>query len=60
MALTVLPLTAKSSLAMTAAIFPAVIRLPFVSSVTVSAWSFHPVLPLTAMSFLAIKGSRSY
>ena len=25
-------------------------------SATVSAWSFHPVLPLTAMSFLAIKG----
>ena len=43
--LTVLPLTVMSSLAMTAAVFPAVIRLPFVSSVTVSAWSFHPVLP---------------
>ena len=42
---TVLPLTVMSSLAMTAAVFPAVIRLPLVSSVTVSAWSFHPVLP---------------
>ena len=45
LALTVLPLTVMSSLAMTAAVFPAVIRLPFVSSVMVSAWSFHPVLP---------------
>ncbi len=36
-ALTVLPLTVMSSLAMTAAVFPAVIRLPFISSVTVSA-----------------------
>ena len=44
-ALTVLPLTVMSSLAMTAAVLPAVIRLPFVSSVMVSAWSFHPVLP---------------
>ena len=60
LALTVLPLTVMSSLAMTAAVFPAVIRLPLVSSVMISAWSFHPVLPLTAMSFLAIKGSRSY
>ena len=45
LALTVLPLTVRSSLAMTAAVFPAVIRLPLVSSVMVSAWSFHPVLP---------------
>ena len=44
-ALTVLPLTVMSSLAMTAAVLPAVIRLPLVSSVMVSAWSFHPVLP---------------
>ena len=45
LALTVLPLTVMSSLAMTAAVLPAVIRLPLVSSATVSAWSFHPVLP---------------
>mgnify|MGYP007029402166 CR=1 FL=1 len=44
-ALTVLPLTVMSSLAMMAAVLPAVIRLPLASSVTVSAWSFHPVLP---------------
>ncbi|CCZ53719.1 unknown [Dialister invisus CAG:218] len=44
-ALTVLPLTVMSSLAMTAAVLPAVIRLPLVSSVMVSTWSFHPVLP---------------
>ncbi len=41
----VLPLTIMSSLAMTAAVLPAVTVLPFVSSVMVSAWSFHPVLP---------------
>ena len=45
LALTVLPLTVMSSLAMMAAVLPAVIRLPLASSVTVSAWSFHPVLP---------------
>ncbi|WP_448865146.1 hypothetical protein [Dialister invisus] len=45
MALTVLPLTIMSSLAIIAAVLPAVTVLPFVSSVTVSAWSFHPVLP---------------
>ena len=45
LASTVLPLTVMSSLAMTAAVLPAVIRLPLVSSVMVSAWSFHPVLP---------------
>ena len=44
-ALTVLPLTVMSSLAIIAAVFPAVTVLPFVSSVKVSAWSFHPVLP---------------
>jgi len=34
-----------SSLAIIAAVFPAVTVLPLVSSVMVSAWSFHPVLP---------------
>ena len=37
LALTVLPLTVMSSLAIIAAVLPAVIRLPLVSSVTVSA-----------------------
>ena len=45
LALTVLPLTVMSSLAIIAAVFPAVTVLPLVSSVMVSAWSFHPVLP---------------
>ena len=45
LALTVLPLTVMSSLAMTTAVLPAVTVLPLVSSVMVSAWSFHPVLP---------------
>ena len=45
LALTMLPLTVMSSLAMTAAVFPAVMVLPLASWVAVSLLSFHPVLP---------------
>ena len=45
LALTMLPLTVMSSLAMIAAVLPTVMVLPLASSVMVSAWSFQPVLP---------------
>ncbi len=44
-ALTVLPLTVMSSLAIIAAVFPAVTVLPLASWVMVFLLSFHPVLP---------------
>ena len=45
LALTMLPLTVMSSLAMIAAVLPTVMVLPLASWVAVSLLSFHPVLP---------------